>query len=99
MIKIILFKRLVFNNIYKYNFSKYYMVELRIGKYKHYKGKEYEVIGVGKHSETLENLVVYNALYEGEFKYGSLWIRPIKMFFETVLINGKEVLRFEFIGE
>ena len=64
--------------------------EPRIGIYEHYKGNRYEVIGVGKHSETLEELVVYRALY-GE---GGLWIRPLKMFLEKVVVGGKEVPRF-----
>ena len=67
---------------------------LRLGKYRHYKGKEYEVIGVAKHSETLEDLVVYRHLY-GE---GELWVRPLAMFIEDVEIDGKKIPRFEFIG-
>ena len=66
---------------------------MKIGKYKHYKGKEYEVIGVAKHSETLEEMVVYRALYD-EHK---LWVRPLKMFLEDVEVNGRKVPRFEFI--
>ena len=61
------------------------------GKYVHYKGNEYEVIGVAKHSETLEPMVVYKALY-GD---GELWVRPYAMFFETVDVNGTEVPRFK----
>jgi hypothetical protein len=63
------------------------------GIYKHYKGKEYEVIDVATHSETLEKMVVYKALYmpEGE----NLWVRPLNMFLETVEIAGKTVKRFE----
>jgi len=64
-----------------------------LGKYKHYKGNMYEVIGVAKHSETLEELVVYRALY-GE---NELWIRPLKMFLEKVEVEGKKVKRFESI--
>ncbi len=64
------------------------------GKYRHYKGKEYEVIGLAKHSETLEDLVVYKALY-GE---GQMWVRPVKMFEEKVIVDGVEVPRFEFIS-
>lgn len=72
----------------------------RSGKYRHYKGKEYEVIGTARHSETMEELVVYRALYATEdSEYGSLWVRPASMFAETVLVNGKEVPRFEFAGE
>jgi hypothetical protein len=65
------------------------------GKYKHYKDKLYEVIGTAKHSETLEDLVIYKALYESEFGKDALWVRPLKMFLETVTIEGKEVPRFE----
>ena len=67
---------------------------LKLGKYKHYKGKEYEVIGVAKHSETLEETVVYKALYGNH----DLWVRPLKMFMEDVEIDGKKVPRFEFFG-
>lgn len=62
-----------------------------IGKYKHYKGNEYEVIGVARHSETLENMVVYKALY-GD---GGIWVRPYEMFFENVTVNGVSVPRFK----
>ncbi len=68
---------------------------IKIGKYEHYKGKQYEVLGVAKHSETMEELVVYSALY-GE---GDLWVRPLKMFQEEVELNGKKVLRFKYIGK
>lgn len=64
------------------------------GKYVHYKGNEYEVVGVAKHSETLEPMVVYKALY-GD---GGLWVRPYDMFFETVEINGEKIPRFKKIG-
>ncbi len=69
---------------------------MRTGKYQHYKGKFYEVIGVARHSETLEELVVYRALYPHEI-YGenSLWVRPKAMFLETVRVNGVEVPRFK----
>ena len=73
---------------------------LRLGKYRHYKGKEYEVIGVAKHSETLEDLVIYRALYESkEFGDKALWARPLKMFLEYVVVDGKEIPRFEYIGK
>lgn len=68
--------------------------KLPLGKYKHYKGKPYEVIDVAKHSESLEDLVVYRALY-GEH---DLWVRPLKMFLEEVEIDNKKVPRFRFIG-
>ena len=74
-------------------------MELRHGKYKHYKGKQYEVIGIARHSETLEEFVVYKALYESkEFGENALWIRPKSMFLEKVKIDNKEVPRFKFIG-
>jgi len=72
-------------------------MNLKIGKYRHYKNKEYEVLGVAKHSETLEELVVYKALYKGDFPEGQLWVRPKAMFLETVEIDGKMVPRFKFI--
>ena len=68
---------------------------LELGKYKHYKGNEYEVIGLAKHSETLEDLVVYRALY-GQ---NDLWVRPLKMFNEEVEINGKKIPRFKYFGK
>ena len=67
---------------------------VQCGKYRHFKGNEYEVLGTATHSETLEELVVYRALY-GE---GKLWVRPVSMWNETVEKDGKTVKRFEFIG-
>ncbi len=67
--------------------------KINLGKYEHYKGKRYEVIGIAKHSETLEELVVYRALY-GEH---DLWARPLKMFLEEVEIRGKKIPRFKLI--
>ena len=66
---------------------------MKLGKYKHYKGNEYEVIAVGKHSETLEEMVVYKALY-GD---GRIWVIPLKMFEEVVQVEGKKVPRFQYI--
>ena len=66
-----------------------------LGRYRHFKGNEYEVLGVARHSETLEDYVVYRALY-GE---GGLWVRPASMFTETIERNGKCIPRFEYIGE
>ena len=75
------------------------MAEIKLGKYRHYKGKEYEVLGVGNHSETLEKLVIYKALYDSEeFGPNAIWTRPYEMFFDTKNIEGKEVKRFEYIG-
>jgi hypothetical protein len=76
------------------------MKTIRIGKFRHYKGKEYQVIGVARHSETREKLVVYKALYEDkEFGKEALWVRPLEMFFEEVEVDGKKVARFEFVGD
>ena len=71
------------------------MEEIRLGKYRHFKGNEYEVIAIAKHSETTEDMVVYKALY-GE---GSLWVRPASMWNETVERDGRVFKRFEYIGE
>lgn len=60
-------------------------------RYRHFKGNEYEVLAVGRHSETEEELVVYKALY-GE---GAVWIRPLNMFTDTVERDGKAMPRFE----
>lgn len=65
------------------------MIFMKLGKYKHYKGKIVEVIGVGKHSETLEKFVIYK---EGK----NLWIRPKKMFGEKILLNNNMVSRFTY---
>ena len=61
-----------------------------LGRYRHYKGGEYQVIGVARHSETLEPLVVYRPLYDDS----GLWVRPHAMFFGTVTVDGREVPRF-----
>lgn len=73
------------------------MTEIKLGKYKHYKGKEYRVLGIAKHSEDLEELVVYEALYDNE--ESKLWVRPKSMFLEEVDIEGVKIKRFEYIGE
>jgi hypothetical protein len=61
------------------------------GRYRHYKGQEYEVLGVARHSETEEEYVVYRALYGDR----GLWIRPTTMFEELVVVEGRHVPRFE----
>lgn len=63
------------------------------GLYKHYKGKIYEVIGIATHSETLDKMVVYKATYQKEGE--NLWIRPLNMFTETVVVDGQTMRRFE----
>ena len=74
------------------------MAELKIGFYEHFKGKRYEVVGLARHSETLEPLAVYKALYAGHYPEGSLWVRPLAMFQEQVVHEGKEVPRFRYLG-
>ncbi len=65
------------------------------GIYKHYKGNLYELIGIANHSETLERMVLYRALY-GE---GEMWVRPISMWDELVQLDGKTVHRFELVED
>jgi hypothetical protein len=65
------------------------------GRYCHYKGGLYEVLGVARHSETAEELVVYRALY-GDF---GLWVRPKTVFLETVMVDGKSIPRFRRVDE
>ncbi len=64
------------------------------GRYRHFKGNEYELVGVARHSETHEPHAVYRPLY-GD---GGLWVRPLAMFLETVAVNGETVPRFTFLG-
>ena len=71
------------------------MDEIKLGKYRHFKGNEYEVIGIARHSEDLSPMVVYRVLY-GE---GGLWVRPAHMWNETVERDGKVFPRFTWIGE
>jgi hypothetical protein len=70
------------------------MSSVQAGRYRHYKGNEYSVIGVARHSETEEELVVYRQEY-GE---RGLWVRPAAMFAETVKIDGRQVPRFELLA-
>ncbi|MEE0839578.1 MAG: DUF1653 domain-containing protein [Acutalibacteraceae bacterium] len=67
---------------------------VKLGKYRHFKGNEYEVLAVGYDSETTEEVVIYKALY-GK---GDIWVRSKKMFFEKVVKDGIEMPRFEYIG-
>ena len=71
------------------------MEQIKPGRYRHFKGREYEVLGIARHSETEEELVVYRALY-GDF---GLWVRPVSMWNETVERDGKISRRFTYIGE
>ena len=70
-------------------------MEIKLGKYRHFKGNEYEVIGIARHSETLEEMVVYRALY-GD---AGIWVRPAEMWNETVERVGKAFQRFTYIDE
>lgn len=71
------------------------MEGIKLGKYRHFKGNEYEVLGIARHSETSEPMVVYRALY-GE---GELWVRPQSMWNEELTRDGKTFKRFEYIGK
>lgn len=70
-------------------------MEIKIGKYRHFKGNEYQVLYLAKHSETLEEMVVYQALY-GE---KGIWVRPASMWNEDVIRDGKTLKRFTYIEE
>lgn len=70
-------------------------MDIKLGKYRHFKGNEYEVIAIAKHSETCEEMVVYKALY-GD---GGLWVRPAKMWDENVERDGKVYKRFTYIED
>lgn len=75
------------------------MDQLQIWKYQHYKGNDYEVLGIAYHSETLEELVLYRALYDSEeFGDQALWVRPKNIFLETVEFHGVVQPRFRYIG-
>jgi hypothetical protein len=76
------------------------MAGIKPGRYRHFKGREYEVIGVAKHSETLEENVVYRSLYDDD-EHGNyaLWTRPLSMFTEIIERDGKVMPRFSYIEE
>lgn len=76
-------------------------MEIKKGqRWRHYKGGKYEVLGTAVHSETLEEMVIYKMLYDSEkFKKGTVWVRPMKMWFEEVEFEGKKVKRFRFVKE
>jgi len=75
------------------------MLSFPLWRYRHYKNKDYEVLGVARHSETREEVVVYRALYDSkEFWNEALWVRPVSMFTETVIVDGQEIPRFTYVG-
>ena len=69
--------------------------EIRLGRYRHFKGREYLVMGLALHSETLERMVVYKALYDDE----ALWVRPLSMWTELVSVDDRLVPRFTWIAD
>ena len=70
------------------------MEEIKLGRYRHFKGNKYEVVGIAKNSETLEPMVIYKALYDD----GTLWVRPASMWNETIERDGKVFKRFTYIN-
>ncbi|MBQ4160213.1 MAG: DUF1653 domain-containing protein [Clostridia bacterium] len=70
-------------------------MEPKNGIYKHYKGNYYQYIGLAKHSETCEDMVIYRALY-GDCAF---WVRPLSMWDEEVMVDGKAVPRFQYVGD
>ncbi|WP_163833649.1 DUF1653 domain-containing protein [Spartinivicinus ruber] len=68
--------------------------EVKAGRYRHFKGQCYQVIGVVTHSETEEKLVLYKALYGKQ----GLWVRPLTLFFSSVVVDGEQIPRFEYLG-
>ncbi len=70
-------------------------MNIPLGVYTHYKGNRYEVIGEAIHTETQEPMVLYKALYKGNFPEGTIWARPLEMFSEIVIKDGKAVPRFK----
>ena len=79
------------------------MKKVKLGIYQHYSGTEnlYKVVGEGRFSETLEEVVLYEQLHDNNPKFpkGTLWVRPKKMFLEKVEVNGKKVPRFKYLGD
>ena len=69
------------------------MSEIKLGKYRHYKQMDYEVLGIARHSETLEKMVIYKALYGNH----GTWVRPLDMFKEDVVIDGITQPRFQYL--
>ena len=75
------------------------MPKIKPGKYQHYKGNYYRVLGVARHSDTLKEYVVYQAMYDSK-KVGkkALWVKPTHLFLKKMNYRGKEVPRFKYIG-
>jgi len=73
------------------------MDKVNKGVYEHFKGRRYEVLDVAVHSETQEVMVIYKALYQGNFPEGTLWVRPLAMFKEDVMVDGRLVARFRYL--
>ena len=71
------------------------MTTISPGIYRHYKGRQYEVLGLAKHSETMEDMVIYKALY-GEY---DIWVRPLSMWENLIEVDGKMIKRFKYMGE
>lgn len=78
-----------------YDMRLYKMNNIKIGHYRHYKGNEYEVLYMGKHSETLESMVIYRALYGDR----EIWVRPAKMWDEIIECDGQKLKRFTYIDD
>ena len=72
------------------------MDQIKKGFYEHYKGKRYEVLDIAINTESQEPMVIYKALYKGNFPKGTLWVRPLTMFIEDVSVDGKKVPRFRY---
>jgi hypothetical protein len=73
--------------------------DIQLGIYRHYKGKEYEVVGIGTNTETREVLVVYKCLYETPgYDKDALWMRPYNMFVDSIVVNDKTIPRFKYTG-
>lgn len=73
------------------------MKKFKPGIYKHFKGNKYLVLGLAKHSETLEDMVVYIPLYDNDTS--KIWVRPLELFLDYKEVNGKKVERFKFLSE
>ena len=76
------------------------MKNIKVGKYRHYKGKYYKVVGVARHSDTLQEFVIYRALYDSrEFGKKAWWVKPVSLFTKKIKYKNKRVPRFKYISE